>query len=1550
MKKLNKLFAILFAVLGVQTLSAQVNWTSKTNLLTNPSFETDAATSDFTVNGFPWTPNAVSGWTITPASSENAQVGIGNASSKIQGIGSTFSPSEGSNYFYTRNNWNAETEYSISQTISSDLPAGLYKVTCKAATFSSDAALRTIELSLQEGSSDPICQNGIVLNVWNTWGVILVKGSDDTPLTIKARMIPGYADSQKHYAMLLDDFQLEYISLDDYASASESNPIDFSALINNSTIYNHSGTTSIPRGWTDYKHTTGNNNYTEKGSCDTRLEGWRNGNLDIDYYQTINNLPKGKYRVTALAQERSGDGLTSVYIYSGGANPDRATGAVGQTEMDYTTGALLVTSGTANIGIQSTATDWVTADNFRVEYVGPDLTLLQEEFTGHYSDLQELTTNNVPTAFTEKISNLLSTYATTPDNAKDLQTANVAISAVVNAHPSIVTAFASLNEFIALCTEYTQNSNANSDEILSAFNADINTAITDGNAATTVDAINTAYSNLETARQTYAQNAVPVYPYPFDMTFMLPNTTFDSNTDGWTKTGGANWMDAGNVECYNTTFEFSMEYTGLNSGSWEIQVDAFYRYGGYDDAEAAHNGDTEQLHAILYANNNTVEVKSIMEGANAADNYGQKTAGGVYIPNWPSHCDTYFATGCYANSIATVIADGKLKVGIKKETTQDSDWTIFDNFKLIYKGIDVTDLQNALSALITTADAIKEEKMGTAESTALTNALTNANTESTDAEELETMISTLQSAYDNAVVSIDAYATVLPYITKAEGIDASIATTYRTQYDNGTISESTETVFQNLEVATYSYVTKNFEYPVELEADGWTSEGPVGTKDGQHYDGTTTSSYMEQSYDAWTSDAWKISYKYEKTLPEGKYIFKVAGRHASGTGTTMALTVTNIDDPENPVVLGSVNDFPNSDTGLGINKNGVTSFDANDEAGFANNGAGRGWQWRYVKFELNSETTVEVAVNAKATTKYQWMSFCDAKVQMTEETYLAANMGGLDAPTAAAQALVDTKPMGTDENNALKEALAMAEPTTGAALLAKIEALETAVANANAWRSTYNTEKGKLVAALERFEADYNDAENGALDYMNKSRWETVIAKAQAAAVAKDDLTSHANLTTATTELTAALDAATVSVGEYADLKAAITEATTVTSANVGVNAFQKSQSAATTLNEQKATAQGIYDTATADGERVTSETETLTNAISTFNSTPLNAPKENARYNIVIETTDDWGGHAATFIYDEENKAEDGYFNLQWLTEPNANYAQAFTFTACSELNTYTLSFVDHLGTTRYVATQKGAGYMDGENVSTRTDRLRITTDASKALKVQVIALNTDGLYQLKNTEHGQCIGYTTNHDLFTQTRNVSLREAEKANVTLTISEVGWATLILPFDADLPEGVRALTCAEADGEVLTLVEAESLKANTPYLMNGAAGTYTFSGYGLATKDSYTEGMFVGTYVDYQTTADGETYVLQNQNNNLAFYLVQGTTLPWIRANRCYMTYAGGEAAPMFILSRGDETTGIETTVNGEQTTVIYDLMGRKVSTMEKGGIYIVNGKKVVVK
>ncbi len=55
---------------------------------------------------------------------------------------------------------------------------------------------------------------------------------------------------------------------------------------------------------------------------------------------------------------------------------------------------------------------------------------------------------------------------------------------------------------------------------------------------------------------------------------------------------------------------------------------------------------------------------------------------------------------------------------------------------------------------------------------------------------------------------------------------------------------------------------------------------------------------------------------------------------------------------------------------------------------------------------------------------------------------------------------------------------------------------------------------------------------------------------------------------------------------------------------------------------------------------------------------------------------------------------------------------------------------------------------------------------------------------------------------------------------------------------------------------------------------------------------------------------------------------------------------AGAQALIMRVL---DNTTGVEETImDGQEALVIYDLMGRRVETMTEGGIYIVNGKKIV--
>jgi hypothetical protein len=138
--------------------------------------------------------------------------------------------------------------------------------------------------------------------------------------------------------------------------------------------------------------------------------------------------------------------------------------------------------------------------------------------------------------------------------------------------------------------------------------------------------------------------------------------------------------------------------------------------------------------------------------------------------------------------------------------------------------------------------------------------------------------------------------------------------------------------------------------------------------------------------------------------------------------------------------------------------------------------------------------------------------------------------------------------------------------------------------------------------------------------------------------------------------------------------------------------------------------------------------------------------------------------------------------------------------------------------------------------------------------------------------------------------------------------------------------------------------------ANTPYIVNGTAGEYKLSGYNVAMQQTYTSGLLTGTYTEIAAPVD--SYVLQQLDGYTAFYHVAKDKQPKVGANRCYLTVPAGTAkAPMFSISRGEDTTGIEnSTLNAQPSTVIYDLMGRKVTTMVKGNMYIVNGKKVIVK
>lgn len=372
-------------------------------------------------------------------------------------------------------------------------------------------------------------------------------------------------------------------------------------------------------------------------------------------------------------------------------------------------------------------------------------------------------------------------------------------------------------------------------------------------------------------------------------------------------------------------------------------------------------------------------------------------------------------------------------------------------------------------------------------------------------------------------------------------------------------------------------------------------------------------------------------------------------------------------------------------------------------------------------------------------------------------------------------------------------------------------------------------------------------------------------------------------------------------------LLAKIEEATTITTnrTNVGTDPFQIPESAVTALTDAIATAQGVYDSSS-DIEEVESATNTLNEAITAYKNVELNAPAADTRYAFNFNCEGhSANGNAITLI--EGGRSNQGNCGLKYLAPQNVNYAQSFVLTKSDAgVNYYNISTTLSTGTTMYLTTAT-LGY----GANNYHSGLRWTDDATKALNVEIRSAS-EGQYYLWNTMQNAAIAHNgnTNNDAFTNnSATFSIVEAQQAEVTLN-SDGGFYTLMLPFSTELPDGMKAYTCTEVDGYELKLTEATSFTPNTPYIVEGGKGEHTFTGYGLATKDSYEGGLLTGVYADTKVPAG--SYVLQEKDGNVKFYLVSAgeNMQPTLNPYRAYLTVPA-ESAGVKAFSFGGETTGI---------------------------------------
>ncbi|MBR6320276.1 MAG: hypothetical protein IKR50_07545 [Prevotella sp.] len=187
-----------------------------------------------------------------------------------------------------------------------------------------------------------------------------------------------------------------------------------------------------------------------------------------------------------------------------------------------------------------------------------------------------------------------------------------------------------------------------------------------------------------------------------------------------------------------------------------------------------------------------------------------------------------------------------------------------------------------------------------------------------------------------------------------------------------------------------------------------------------------------------------------------------------------------------------------------------------------------------------------------------------------------------------------------------------------------------------------------------------------------------------------------------------------------------------------------------------------------------------------------------------------------------------------------------------------------------------------------------------------------------------------------------------------------GWNTISLPIAPNLYKNqlfgsgatIKAYALNSYDNNgTLTFENANYLGAGTPYLIyveNAASSPFVvesiYVGYTTAGKVSKGNATFQGTFAPinmegkYGVTSAGQ--------------VMQGTATANIKGYRAYFTgisAPAGGARPTIVFEDDEDTQGLSAVMWMENTKDAYNLQGQKVEKGRKG-IYIVNGRKVVIK
>ena len=538
-----------------------------------------------------------------------------------------------------------------------------------------------------------------------------------------------------------------------FTGASEDEPLD----VTDQVIENPNFDSNID-GWTyegmrwQFQHRDGNGD----GQVDPSknwvhildfAETWvasPNTQPDGKFYQTAFGLPAGTYRleVDAMAVYQNStdpdpeNAVTGVYIFVAGPDGDLIEPlpfkAPNYQPKHWT--LTFVSKGEPSIsyGIrtESCTANWISCDNFQLFYLGvTDKTLEQLELEATISKAEEidldLTQCNkaVKDTFTEALTNAKAVVKTT--DAEALTSANTALKEAYSALEKSISEYKTANDFITKLGN-TEEDVANQWPDLANDFYEWGEELEGKYIAGTLtsEEIEGLEDKLATMVRDFIATPGAVKEGD-DLTLLIVNADYEilgpnnKTVPGWTVVSGSitdHSTAYHNIEGYHTTFDIQQTIKNMPAGAYDVTVQGFVANEGTQNCEL-YAGTTVTSFKEIHEEYSTYAI--LANGTDEETGLGTSTGAWpydrvftndegetLYTPNSMEGAKAYFAeinpaTGepFYTNHAIIILPEaGDLTIGVR--TTGGSEWILWDNFKMTYRGNKAEDYYDEIDRLL----------------------------------------------------------------------------------------------------------------------------------------------------------------------------------------------------------------------------------------------------------------------------------------------------------------------------------------------------------------------------------------------------------------------------------------------------------------------------------------------------------------------------------------------------------------------------------------------------------------------------------------------------------------------------------------------------------------------------------------------------------------------------------------------------------------------------------------------------------------------------------